>query len=345
MKIEFIASFAVITPDPDKSRTLYLDALALPLNAEEGDDYLHSEEIGGSRHFGVWPLSQAAQACFGKPEWPSERPTPQASVEFEVEDADAVQTAAEELRAKGYELLHDAAVVTDPQDGREVNDAVGAVPLVANYPREQQSYGRSAIRSTSPTLSRCGAATRRYGGDDPNAGPGAQQPPIAIGCDMGDGASGGGWIVSGAGIGSLTSFSYDLHPDVLYGPYFGDRALPCSARPSLWSRGGRGPGAPVRGLRPGVAGLQPPLRHGRRAGASVQGPRAGQHQLPGLRRQSGIRAHMRKRANRRARRVRLPLLPARRDRPARRRVVGGRPSGRALAIQVRPENSECRARP
>lgn len=108
MKIEFIASFAVITPDPDKSRALYLETLALPLNAEEGDDYLHSEDIGGSRHFGVWPLSQAAQACFGKPEWPSERPTPQASVEFEVEDADAVQTAAEELRAKGYELLHDA---------------------------------------------------------------------------------------------------------------------------------------------------------------------------------------------------------------------------------------------
>jgi catechol 2,3-dioxygenase-like lactoylglutathione lyase family enzyme len=108
MNIEFIASFAVITPDPDKSRALYVDALALPLTAEEGDDYLHSEEIAGSKHFGVWPLSQAAQACFGKPVWPSERPAPQASVEFEVEDADAVQAAARELHGKGYDLLHDA---------------------------------------------------------------------------------------------------------------------------------------------------------------------------------------------------------------------------------------------
>jgi catechol 2,3-dioxygenase-like lactoylglutathione lyase family enzyme len=108
MDVEFIASFAVIAPDPAASRALYLDALGLPLRASEGDDYLHSEQIGGSKHFGVWPLAQAAQACFGTPDWPAERAVPQASVEFEVRDAGAVAAAAEELRGAGFELLHDA---------------------------------------------------------------------------------------------------------------------------------------------------------------------------------------------------------------------------------------------
>ncbi len=108
MNVQFIASMAVITPDPGASAKLYVDALGLPLTAAEGDDYLHSEQIGGSRHFGVWPLAQAAQACFGTPDWPADRPVPQASVEFEVADPDAVQAAAEELRDAGHELLHEA---------------------------------------------------------------------------------------------------------------------------------------------------------------------------------------------------------------------------------------------
>ena len=70
MKIEFIASVSVIAPDPVISRKLFIDALGLPLEAAEGDDYFHSEHIGGSKHFGVWPLRQAAQACFGRPAWP-----------------------------------------------------------------------------------------------------------------------------------------------------------------------------------------------------------------------------------------------------------------------------------
>jgi catechol 2,3-dioxygenase-like lactoylglutathione lyase family enzyme len=105
MDILFICSFAVITPDPPQSRKLYLDALGLPL---EGEDYLHSEKIGGSNHFGVWPLEQAAEACFGKPHWPADVTVPQASVEFEVENEEAVAEGAAELEAAGYELLHEA---------------------------------------------------------------------------------------------------------------------------------------------------------------------------------------------------------------------------------------------
>ena len=106
MKIAFIASVAVITADPPTSRRLYVDAIGLPLEGQ--GDYLHSEAIPGSKHFGVWPLADAAQACFGTNEWPAEHPVPQASIEFEVDDAGAVAAAGEELRANGYELLHGA---------------------------------------------------------------------------------------------------------------------------------------------------------------------------------------------------------------------------------------------
>jgi catechol 2,3-dioxygenase-like lactoylglutathione lyase family enzyme len=107
MDIQFIASIAVITPDPPKSRELFIDALGLPLEASPGSDYFHSERVGGSKHFGVWPLSQAARACFGTSDWPADRTVPQMSLEFEVRDADAVQSAAEELRRRGFTLLHD----------------------------------------------------------------------------------------------------------------------------------------------------------------------------------------------------------------------------------------------
>jgi len=108
MNVLFIASFAVIAPDPPQSRRLYVDALGLPLAAGEDGEYWHSEKIAGSKHFGVWPLREAAEACFGTEEWPSDRTVPQASVEFEVEDADAVTAAGEELEQAGFELLHTA---------------------------------------------------------------------------------------------------------------------------------------------------------------------------------------------------------------------------------------------
>jgi len=108
MRIQFITGFSVITADPAASRRLYVDTLGLPLEAAEGDDYIHSEDIDGARHFGVWPLTQAAQACFGTPDWPADRPVPQVSVEFEVEDPAAVEAAAKEMEEQGYPLLHPA---------------------------------------------------------------------------------------------------------------------------------------------------------------------------------------------------------------------------------------------
>jgi catechol 2,3-dioxygenase-like lactoylglutathione lyase family enzyme len=108
MKIEFLASVAVITPDPPSSRRLYVDTLGLPFQDEGDSGYLHTEQLPGAKHFGIWPLSQAAEACFGEPRWPAHLPVPQASIEFDVADASTVQAAAEELVAAGHQLLHPA---------------------------------------------------------------------------------------------------------------------------------------------------------------------------------------------------------------------------------------------
>jgi catechol 2,3-dioxygenase-like lactoylglutathione lyase family enzyme len=131
MDILFISSFAVVTPDPPQSRKLYLDALGLPLT---GEDYLHSEKIGGSNHFGVWPLSQAAEACFGKAEWPADVPVPQASVEFEVESEKAVAEGAAELEAAGYEPLHASRTEPWGQTVARILSAEGVIVGISYAP-------------------------------------------------------------------------------------------------------------------------------------------------------------------------------------------------------------------
>lgn len=103
MDVRFIASFSVVSARPADARHLFVNALALPLSGE--GEYVFSEQIAGAKHFGVWPLDEAAQSCFGVDDWPATHPVPQASVEFEVDDVDA---AARELEANGYQLLHGA---------------------------------------------------------------------------------------------------------------------------------------------------------------------------------------------------------------------------------------------
>jgi catechol 2,3-dioxygenase-like lactoylglutathione lyase family enzyme len=105
MNLEFLSTVAVIAPDPLASRRLYVEALGLPLGGQ-GDGYQHSERIAGCKSFGIWPLSQVAEACFGTAKWPAERPVPQVSIEFDVTDAAAVGQASRELEQAGYELLH-----------------------------------------------------------------------------------------------------------------------------------------------------------------------------------------------------------------------------------------------
>ena len=107
MEILGVATVAVISADPGTERALFVTGLGLPLTSapDSAYDYWSSESVAGVRHFGVWPLAEAAQSCFGTSAWPVGRPVPQASFEFEVADVDA---AAAELAAAGHHLLHSA---------------------------------------------------------------------------------------------------------------------------------------------------------------------------------------------------------------------------------------------
>jgi catechol 2,3-dioxygenase-like lactoylglutathione lyase family enzyme len=134
MKVLFISSMAIVTRDPAASRKLFMDTLGLPLKRHEGDDYYFSENIGGSKHFGVWPLSQAAEACFGSRDWPVDRPIPQASIEFEVEDRDGVATAAQELQEKGYAMLHGARTEPWGQTVARLQTMEGAIVGISYAP-------------------------------------------------------------------------------------------------------------------------------------------------------------------------------------------------------------------
>jgi catechol 2,3-dioxygenase-like lactoylglutathione lyase family enzyme len=134
VKIEFLSTIAVIAPDPPASRKLYIDALGLPLASDGGGEYVHSERIDGCKHFGLWPLSQAAEACFGTKQWPAERPVPQVSIEFDVADATAVGAAAQELQQAGYELLHPAREEPWGQTVARLQSPEGAIVGVAYTP-------------------------------------------------------------------------------------------------------------------------------------------------------------------------------------------------------------------
>lgn len=104
MDVQFLTSIAPIVRDSEASRSFYADALGLGFEGQ-GGEYRYTHELKGVKHFGLWPLSEAANACFGSSEWPAEVPVPQASIEFEVAD---VAAAADELIAKGNRLIHGA---------------------------------------------------------------------------------------------------------------------------------------------------------------------------------------------------------------------------------------------
>ncbi len=99
--ILFIAGFGPIVRDIDASRSLYAKALAIPFNEETGG-YLYTDALQGAKHFALWPLSQAAESCFGSSIWPENLPAPHAWLEFDVEN---VERATAQLESAGYRML------------------------------------------------------------------------------------------------------------------------------------------------------------------------------------------------------------------------------------------------
>jgi hypothetical protein len=100
-EVLFIAGFGPIDRDVAESRALYADSLGIPFNEDSGG-YLYTGALQGAKHFALWPLSQAAQSCFGSDSWPDNIPAPQAWLEFEVEN---VEKATTDLESRGYRML------------------------------------------------------------------------------------------------------------------------------------------------------------------------------------------------------------------------------------------------
>jgi hypothetical protein len=101
IKVQFIAGFGPIVPEPTASRKLYNQTLGIAFKEEDGG-YLHTEALRGAKTFALWPLSQVAESCFGKDAWPAEIPAPHAWLEFDVDD---VEKATRELEAQGHRML------------------------------------------------------------------------------------------------------------------------------------------------------------------------------------------------------------------------------------------------
>ena len=101
VKILFIAGFGPIQRDAADVGKLYRNDLGIHFKEDAGG-YLYTDALQGAKHFAVWPLSQAAQSCFGKESWPDNLPVPQAWLEFEV---DSVEKATAALESRGYQML------------------------------------------------------------------------------------------------------------------------------------------------------------------------------------------------------------------------------------------------
>jgi hypothetical protein len=80
INVLFIAGFGPIVREAAESRKLYGQTFGIPFKEEKGG-YLHTESLEGAKSFALWPLSEAAESCYGKDSWPRDVPVPQAWIE------------------------------------------------------------------------------------------------------------------------------------------------------------------------------------------------------------------------------------------------------------------------
>jgi catechol 2,3-dioxygenase-like lactoylglutathione lyase family enzyme len=104
MKVSFVAGFGPIVPNADASRAFWSAGLGIELE-QAAPNYWTNDDLEGVKAFALWPLSQAAESCFGTDTWPKEIAAPQAWIEFDVESPEAVAGAVNELEAAGHRTL------------------------------------------------------------------------------------------------------------------------------------------------------------------------------------------------------------------------------------------------
>jgi V8-like Glu-specific endopeptidase len=139
--------------------------------------------------------------------------------------------ARELFTTKGWRkrarFAHDvgAAALYPNATGQTVESVVGSRGVAFNQPRAQvyRSFGYPVQPEPKFDGESLWVCDSQYGYSDPYPEPrGPAQS--AIGCDMGAGSSGGGWVVNDQYVNSVNSFGYSFLPNVLFGTYFGDVA-------------------------------------------------------------------------------------------------------------------------
>jgi catechol 2,3-dioxygenase-like lactoylglutathione lyase family enzyme len=107
MNVSFVAGFGPIIREADEARGFWERGLGIHLD-EPAAGYFTNDDLDGVKAFALWPLTQAAEATFGSPEWPADLPQPQAWLELDLESPDAVAAAVDEMTAGGHRVLKGA---------------------------------------------------------------------------------------------------------------------------------------------------------------------------------------------------------------------------------------------
>ena len=107
MKVAFIAGYGPIVREPEAALAFWREGLGIDLE-EPVPGYFTNDSLEGVKAFALWPLTQAAEAVFGEPEWPADIPAPQAWMELDVESAAAVGEGILEMEASGHRVLRGA---------------------------------------------------------------------------------------------------------------------------------------------------------------------------------------------------------------------------------------------
>lgn len=147
MKVSFVAGFGPIVRDMDSSRQFWGAGLGIGLE-EAAPGYWTNDDLDGVKAFALWPLAQAAESCFGTDTWPSELPTPQAWIEFDVEAPGAVTEAVRELEAAGHRLLRDAREEPWGQTTARLLSPEGLLVGVTYTPWMHRAEGNDAAPSS-----------------------------------------------------------------------------------------------------------------------------------------------------------------------------------------------------
>jgi V8-like Glu-specific endopeptidase len=116
-----------------------------------------------------------------------------------------------------------AAVLTEPNAaGANVADAVGGgMPIATDRARDQEYQVLGYPGANRKRMQECDA---RFSGDDRLTYPLGGPPSLGVGCYMGEGASGGPWLINeGTEIGGITTYGHIKNFNHTFGPYFSSR--------------------------------------------------------------------------------------------------------------------------